>query len=390
MSDGRPIYLDHNATTPLDPTVFEAMRPYFLEHFGNPSSVEHIYGLTAATAVERAREQVARAINADAGEIVFTGSCTEADNLAILGVARAAKASGHFITSQIEHPAVLEAFRQLEKEGHAVTYLPVDEVAQIRLEELEAAFRPNTLMVSIMGGNNEVGTLQPLADIGRLCASKGALFHSDLAQLPAYVAIDVKKMGLHLASFSAHKAYGPKGVGALYVGRQRPRIKLEPLLWGGGHERSLRPGTLNTPMIVGMGESMELANRRLAKTIGLVTTNREKLRDRLLTSVDGIELNGHPTNRLPSNLSLSIDGVEPLALMRLLRNEIAFSASSACSTHEVKTSHVLLAMFGDVARARGAFRLSPGRFTTGTEVETAAEAITAGVSRLRAAKHSLL
>jgi len=385
MSDSRPIYLDHNATTPLDPAVFEAMRPYFLEHFGNPSSVEHIYGLTAAKAVERAREQVARAINADAGEIVFTGSCTEADNLAILGVARAAKASSHFITSQIEHPAVLEAFRQLEKEGHAVTYLPVDEVARIRWNELEAAFRPNTLLVSIMGGNNEVGTLQPLADIGRLCALKGVLFHSDLAQLPAYVAIDVKKMGLHLASFSAHKAYGPKGIGALYIGRQRPRIKLEPMLWGGGHERALRPGTLNTPMIVGMGEAMELSRRNLASTKKLVTAHRDQLRDRLVSAVDGIEFNGHPEDRLPSNLSLSITGIEPLALMRLIRNEVAFSASSACATNEVKTSHVLLAMFGDTHRARGAFRLSPGRYTTTTQIELATDAIESGVARLRAA-----
>lgn len=385
MSDSRPIYLDHNATTPIDPAVFEAMRPYFLEHFGNPSSVEHVYGLTAATAVERAREQVARAINADAGEIVFTGSCTEADNLAILGVARAAKASGHFITSQIEHPAVLEAFRQLEKEGHAVTYLSVDEVAQIRLEELEAAFRPNTLLVSIMGGNNEVGTLQPLADIGRLCALKGVLFHSDLAQLPAYVAIDVKKMGLHLASFSAHKAYGPKGIGALYIGRQRPRIKLEPLLWGGGHERALRPGTLNTPLIVGMGEAMELSRRNLAMTSRSVSAHRDHLKSQLMAAIEGAQINGHPTDRLPNNLSLSITGIEPLALMRLVRNDVAFSASSACATHEVKTSHVLLAMFGDAQRARGAFRLSPGRFTTSLEVTTAAEAIVAGVSRLRAA-----
>jgi cysteine desulfurase len=383
MSDSRPIYLDHNATTPLDPAVFEAMRPYFLEHFGNPSSVEHIYGLTAAKAVERAREQVARAINADTGEIIFTGSCTEADNLAILGVARAAKASRHFITSQIEHPAVLEAFRQLEKEGHAVTYLPVDEMAQIRLEELEAAFRPNTLLVSIMGGNNEVGTLQPLADIGQLCASKGVLLHSDLAQLPAYVAVDVKKMGVHLASFSAHKAYGPKGVGALYVRRQRPRIKLEPLLWGGGHERALRPGTLNTPLIVGMGEAMELCSRNLALTSGLVSANRDQLKNQLIATIDGVQLNGHPTNRLPNNLSLSIIGIEPLALMRLIRNEIAFSASSACATQEVRTSHVLLAMFGEGPRARGAFRVSPGRFTTPEQVDEAIVSITMGVNRLR-------
>lgn len=383
MNDGRPIYLDHNATTPLDPTVFETMRPYFLEHFGNPSSVEHIYGLTAAKAVDRAREQVARAINADAGEIVFTGSCTEADNLAILGVARAAKASGHFITSQVEHPAVLEAFRQLEREGHAVTYLPVDEMAQIRLEELEAAFRPNTLLVSVMGGNNEVGTLQPLVDIGRLCAAKGVLFHSDLAQMAAYLPIDVDQLGLHLASFSAHKMYGPKGVGALYVRRQRPRIKLEPLLWGGGHERALRPGTLNTPMIVGMGEAMTIAHRCLRDTGAHMTATQGALKAALTAHIDEIEFNGHPTERLPSNLSLSISGIEPLALMRLLRDEVSFSASSACTTHEVKTSHVLVAMFGDCSRARRAFRLSPGRFTTLDQIDRAAISISTCVARLR-------
>lgn len=383
MSNNGPIYLDHNATTPLDPSVFEAMRPYFLEHFGNPSSVEHIYGLTAAKAVERAREQVAQAINADAGEIVFTGSCTEADNLAILGVARAAKASGHFITSQIEHPAVLEAFRQLEKEGHAVTYLPVDEMAQLRLEELEAAFRPNTLLVSIMGGNNEVGTLQPLADIGRLCASKGVLFHSDLAQVAAYLPIDVDQLGLHLASFSAHKMYGPKGVGALYVRRQRPRIKLEPLLWGGGHERALRPGTLNTPMIVGMGEAMNIAYKCLRDTGAHMTATQGALKATLTAHIDEIEFNGHPTERIPSNLSVSISGIEPLALMRLLRDEVSFSASSACTTHEVKTSHVLVAMFGDCSRARSAFRLSPGRFTTLDQIDRAAISISTCVARLR-------
>lgn len=384
MGESKPIYLDHNATTPLDPDVFEAMRPYFLEHFGNPSSVEHIYGSTAANAVERSREQVARAINADPGEIVFTGSCTEADNLAILGVARATAAPRHFITSQIEHPAVLEAFHQLEREGHDVTYLPVDDTAQVRLEQLEAAFRGDTLLVSIMGGNNEVGTLQPLAEIGRLCASRGVLFHSDLAQMPGYLPIDVEHFGVHLASFSAHKAYGPKGVGALYIRRQRPRIKLIPLLWGGGQERALRPGTVNTPLIVGMGEAMHITHLRLQETTAHMTACQEALRAGLVAHVGGIEFNGRMTERIPSNLSLSIPGVEPLALMRLIRDDVSFSASSACSTREVKTSHVLLAMFGECQRARGAFRLSPGRFTTLDQIDKAVEAIGAGVGRLRA------
>ena len=378
-----PVYLDHNATTPLDSGVFEAMRPYFMEHFGNASSVDHVYGQVASAAVGAAREKVAGAIGAQASEITFTGSCTESDNLAILGTGRSLTAPGHFITSQIEHPAVLEAFHQLEREGHAVTYLGVDEVARIRMDELERAFRTNTILVSVMGANNEVGTVQPLQEIGSLCASKGVLFHSDLAQMPAYVALDVSKLGIDLASFSGHKIYGPKGVGALYVRRRRPRIKLSPLLWGGGQEKALRPGTLNTPLIVGFGAAMELAKRELRTTAKHVKTCSEVLLEALTNSVEGVRTNGHPTERLPNNLALSIDGVEPLALMRLLRETVAFSASSACATETVETSHVVLAMFGSTSRARSAFRLSPGRHTSLSDVRSAADQIIQGVARLR-------
>ena len=383
MSNITPIYLDHNATTPLEPAVFEAMKPYFLEHYGNPSSVDHVYGQTASAAIQTAREQVAAGIGAQASEITFTGSCTESDNIAILGVARALPAKGHFITSQIEHPAVLEAFRQLEKEGHSVTYLGVDQAAQIRLDELAAAFQSDTALVSIMGANNEVGTLQPLAQIGAMCADRDALFHSDLAQMPAYLPIDVSKLGVDLASFSGHKIYGPKGVGALYARRRRPRTKLAPLLWGGGQEKALRPGTLNTPLIVGLGAAMRLAKKQLTKTATHAKACNQRLLEALSAGIDGIQVNGHPTERLPNNLALSIEGVEPLALMRLLRETVAFSASSACATETVETSHVLLAMFGDGARARSSFRLSTGRHTSLSDISSAAQYIVEGVSRLR-------
>lgn len=383
MSNTAPIYLDHNATTPLEPAVFEVMKPYFLEHFGNPSSIDHQYGQTAFAAVQAAREQVAAAIGAQAAEITFTGSCTESDNMAILGVGRALPSAGHFITTQIEHPAVLEAFHQLEKEGHSVTYLGVDDMAQIRLDELTGAFKANTALVSVMGANNEVGTLQPLVQIGELCADRGALFHSDLAQMPAYVPINMSKLGLDLASFSGHKIYGPKGVGALYVRRRRPRTKLTPLLWGGGQEKTLRPGTLNTPLIAGFGAAMELAKKQLSKTAVHVKACNQQLLTTIASGVDGVHVNGHPTERLPNNLALSIEGIEPLALMRLLRESVAFSASSACATETVETSHVLLAMFGQTPRARSSFRLSPGRHSTLSDVAKAAADIIEGVARLR-------
>lgn len=383
MSAPYPIYLDHNATTPLEPAVFEAMRPYFLEHFGNPSSIDHLYGQTAAGAIQTAREQVATAIGAQASEITFTGSCTESDNMAILGVARTLPTKGHFITSQVEHPAVLEAFRQLEQEGHSITCLPVDDTGQIRLDELVSAFRPETALVSIMGANNEVGTLQPLVQISALCAQHSVLLHADLAQMPAYLPIDVTKLGVDLASFSGHKIYGPKGVGALYVRRRRPRTKLSPLLWGGGQEKALRPGTLNTPLIVGLGAAMEFGKKHLTKTASHVKACNQRLLEILQEGIDGVQVNGHPTERLPNNLALSIEGIEPLALMRLLRETVAFSASSACATETVETSHVLLAMFGDTARARSSFRLSAGRHTALSDITSAAQHIVEGVSRLR-------
>lgn len=376
------IYLDHNATTPVDPLVVAAMEPYIWEMFGNPSSVEHGHGHAAASAVEIARERVAGAIGARSSEIIFTGSCTEANNLAILGVARANPQKRHIVTSQIEHPAVLEPARSLEREGWEITYLPVDETGKVAISDVDGSIRDDTVLVSIMAANNEVGTVQPLREIGAICASRGVLFHSDLAQIMAYGDIDVDRDNIHLASISAHKVYGPKGVGALYLRSRRPRARVSPIFFGGGQERGLRSGTLNTPGIVGMGVALEIANTS-AKTEAIRLREMcNSFCDSFLTQVHGAVLNGHPTERIPNNLSFSVEGLEPLALIRRLRETMSISASSACATDSIRTSHVLSAMFGDNDRARGAFRIAPGRFTTDEEMQRASAEIIAETLRL--------
>jgi cysteine desulfurase len=378
-----PLYLDHNATTPLDPAVLSKIEPYLTTIFANPSSVEHEHGHVASQAVECARRQVATAIGAQSKEIVFTGSCTEANNLAILGVARANPDKKHLVTTQIEHPAVLEPMRSLEGQGWQVTYLPVDETGRVAVEAVAAAITPETALVSVMAANNEVGTLQPIKAIGAVCAERGVLFHTDLAQLLAYSSVDVEKDGIHLASLSAHKAYGPKGVGALYVRSRRPRVRIAPILFGGGQERGLRPGTLNTASIVGMGAALELATQRMSMDSERLRHFCQRFRDAVLRGVPGALLNGHPIERLPNNLSFSFPGVEPLALIRRLRDHVSFSASSACATDKVQTSHVLLAMFGDTPRARQAFRISPGRFTADEDAERAANLMIEAACKLR-------
>lgn len=369
------IYLDHNATTPIDPRVLDAMEPFLRESFGNPSSVEHEDGRRASVAVEAAREKVAAAIGARASEIVFTGSCTEANNIAILGVARANPDKRHLVTTKVEHPAVLEPARALEREGWRVTYLDVDETGRVAVGDVERALTPDTGLVSVMAANNEVGTLQPVGEIGAVCADRGVPFHSDLAQVVAYAGLDVARDGIRLASLSAHKAYGPKGVGALYVSSRRPRVRIRPITFGGGQERGLRPGTLNTAAIVGMGEAFALAARSAEAEAGRLRTICDELRDHLLTALPGARLNGHPTERLANNVAFSIEGVEPLALIHRLGRRLSFSASSACSTDKVETSHVLVAMFGDTPRARSSFRIAPGRFTLASEVEEATQLI---------------
>lgn len=377
------IYLDHNATTPLDPEVRSKIEPYLTTIFANPSSVEHEHGHTAGQGVERARQQVATSIGAQSKEIVFTGSCTEANNLAILGVARAHPDSKHLVTTRVEHPAVLEPMRWLESQGWQVTYLPVDDAGRVSPDAVATAITPHTALVSVMAANNEVGTLQPIRAIGAICAERGVLFHTDLAQVLAYTPVDVEKDRIHLASLSAHKAYGPKGVGALYIRSRRPRVRIAPILFGGGHERGLRPGTLNTAFIVGMGAALEIATRRRSNDSKRLQAICQSFCHAVLNEIPGAELNGHPTERLPNNLSFSIPGVEPLALIRRLRDRVSFSASSACATDKIQTSHVLLAMFGDTLRARQAFRIAPGRFTKAGEMELVADMIIEAARDLR-------
>lgn len=378
-----PIYLDHNATTPADPRVVEAMIPYFTGVFGNPSSVEHAHGHAAQGAVAEARSRVARALGARDNEIVFTGSCTEANNIAILGSARAQPDRRHLITSAVEHPAVLEPMRELARQGYELTVLPVDQFGRVDPDQLAVTLRDDTLLVSVMGANNEVGTVQPLAEIGALCEARGALFHTDLAQLMAHGSFDVAANNVHLASVSGHKAYGPKGVGALYARSRGPRARLAAIGFGGSQERGLRSGTLNVPLIVGLAEALAICAKEGRAEGERLTAMCRDFGDRITASVDGVQLNGHPTERIPGNCSLSIAAVEPLALMHRLRDVASFSASSACSTDKVETSHVLLAMFGDTPRARQAFRVSPGRFTTAAEMDTFTDALIETVGELR-------
>jgi len=382
MSATEPIYLDHNATTPLDPAVLRVMLPYFTETFGNPASIEHSHGNAAAQAVEHARGQIATLIGARPAEIVFTGSCTESNNLAILGFAEANPEKRHLVTSMIEHPAVLEPARQLEQRGWKVTYLPVSADGLVDLDAVSAAIDEDTGLVSIMAANNEVGTIQPLRAIGTLCAERGVTFHSDLAQALTSSDVDVERDNIHMASLSAHKLYGPKGIGALYVRSRRPRVRLAPLHFGGGQERGLRPGTLNVPLIAGFGEAAAIARRSVSTERTRLSSLCDAFLDRLRGALTGVQLNGDPEQRLPM-LSLSIEGVEPLALLRRLRDDVSISASSACSTDRIETSHVLLALFGDTKRARQAFRVTPGRFTTTAMMDMACDAMIAAAASLQ-------
>lgn len=371
------IYLDHNATTPLDPRVLDAMEPFLRESFGNPASIEHEHGRAAQAAVEAARAQVAAAIGARASEIVFTGSCTEADNMAVLGVARANPDKRHIVTTAVEHPAVLEPAKALEREGWRVTVLGVDRHGRVSAADVESAVCADTALVSVMAANNEVGTLQPVRSIGAACAARGVPFHSDLAQAVAYGGVDVARDGIDLASLSAHKAYGPKGIGALYVRSRRPRVRLLPIQYGGGQERGLRPGTLNVAAIVGMGAAFALAAGAAQAEGARLRAMCDRFRDRLAAAVPGVELNGHPTERLANNVAFSIQGVEPLALIHRLRDRLSFSASSACATDKFETSHVLVAMFGDTDRARASFRIAPGRSTTEVDMDAALDDLAA-------------
>ncbi len=376
-----PIYLDYSATTPVDPRVAEKMIPYLTELFGNPASRSHAYGWTAEKAVEEAREEVAALVGADPKEIIWTSGATESNNLAIKGAAHFYAGKGkHLITVKTEHKAVLDTVRELERQGFEATYLDVKEDGLIDLDALKAAIRPDTTVISVMFVNNEIGVVQPIAEIGELCREKGIVFHVDAAQATGKVEIDLAKLKVDLMSFSAHKTYGPKGIGALYV-RRKPRIRLEAQMHGGGHERGLRSGTLATHQIVGMGEAFRLARLEMAeenKRIGA-------LRDRLLKGLTAIEqsfVNGDMTHRVPHNLNISFAYVEGESLIMAIK-DVAVSSGSACTSASLEPSYVLRALGRNDELAHSSIRFTIGRFTTDEEIDYTIDLLQRKVGKLR-------
>ena len=377
-----PVYFDYHATTPVDPRVFEAMRPYFTEHFGNAASRSHVFGLRAEAAVGAARELVAAALGASAREIVFTSGATESNNLALLGAARAYRAKGdHVVTSAIEHRAVLDPCRQLEAEGFRVTYLPPDRFGFTSAAAVAAALEEKTILVSVMAANNEIGTRNPVAEIGRLCKEKGILFHTDAVQAFGKVPFDVHDAGADLVSVTAHKLCGPKGAGALYVRAVGPRVTLSPIVFGGGHEKGLRSGTLDVPGIVGFGAAVRLATEGRETEAARVAALRDRLEARLL-ELPEVFRNGHAVERLPGNLNLRFAGVASDALMMDVR-DVAVSSGSACTSATAEPSHVLRGIGLSRQEANESIRFGLGRFTTEEEVDFAAERVASAVRALR-------
>ncbi|MBI2095041.1 MAG: cysteine desulfurase [Candidatus Omnitrophica bacterium] len=377
------IYLDYQATTPLDPRVRRAMEPYLGEKFGNASSLTHAVGRQAARAVEKARAEVAGLVGADAREIVFTSGATESVNLALKGAARAYREKGrHLITLAIEHKAALDSCKRLETEGFGVTRLGVGRDGCLDARDLKKAIRRDTILVSVMAANNEIGVLQPVAEVAKIARERGILFHSDAAQAVGKIPLDLRALGMDLLSFSAHKICGPKGIGALVVRKREPRVRLLPLIDGGGHESGFRSGTLNVPAIVGFGRACVLAGREMRREAARTARLRNRLRDSLLDRLPDGVVNGSWEHRLPNNLNLSFAGVDAKALMKRLKN-IALSSGSACTSTSLEPSYVLKAIGVSEERRRAAIRLSVGRFTTIGEIDRAVEEIVAGVKRMR-------
>jgi cysteine desulfurase len=377
------IYLDNNATTRVDPRVLEAMLPYFCEEYGNAASRSHRFGWEAERAVETGREQVAAVIGADAKEIIFTSGATEGNNIAIKGVAAMYGERGkHIITQVTEHKAVIDPCKWLEQQGYRVTFLPVDRYGRVSAEDVRAALTDDTILVSIMHGNNEIGTIQPVAAIGALCKERGVLFHTDACQTFGKVPIDVEAMGIDLLTCSAHKIHGPKGVGALYVRRKKPRVRCEPVIHGGGHERGMRSGTLNVPGIVGLGKAAELCRVSLDTEPAEIGRLRDRLRDAIVSQLDEVYVNGHPTERTPTNLNVSFAYVEGESLMMGM-SDVAVSSGSACTSASLEPSYVLKALGVGDELAHSSIRFSLGRFNTQAEVDSVAERLVAAVRKLR-------
>jgi cysteine desulfurase len=380
-----PIYLDNHATTPVDPRVLAVMLPYFDDKFGNAASKSHVFGWEAEAAVDTAREQVAKSIGAaSAREIVFTSGATESDNLAIKGVAEANRDRGnHIVTCVTEHKAVLDSCKVLEKHGSEVTYLPVDSCGAIDLKQLRDALTDKTILISIMAANNEIGTIQSIKEIGGLAKEKGILFHTDATQAVGKIPIDVQDMGIDLLSLTAHKMYGPKGIGALYVRSSKPRVRLAAVIDGGGHERGMRSGTLNVPGIVALGACCELGRKEMSAEGERLAALRERLKAGILSQLDEVYINGHPLQRLPGNLNMSFAYIEGESLLMALK-EIAVSTGSACTSASLEPSYVLKAIGLKEELAHSSIRFGLGRFNTEDEIDYTVQRVVEEVRRLRA------
>jgi cysteine desulfurase len=378
-----PIYMDNHATTPVDPRVLEEMLPYFTDKFGNAASRNHSFGWAGEEAIETARERIAQLIGATAKEIIFTSGATESDNLAIKGVAEMYREKGnHIITAVTEHKAVLDTCKRLEKYGYRVTYLPVQKDGLVDLDELKRAMDDKTILVTIMAANNEIGVVQPIAEIGKLCHEKGVIFHTDATQYVGKVPMDVIKQNLDLVSISGHKMYGPKGVGALYVRRKNPRVQLAPLIDGGGHERGMRSGTLNVPGIAGLGKAAAICYEEMPQESCRMAGLRNRLRDKIMSRLDEVYINGSWEHRLPGNLNISFAYVEGESLLMGI-NDIAVSSGSACTSATLEPSYVLKALGTGDDLAHSSIRFGLGRFNTEAEVDYVANRVVETVQRLR-------
>jgi cysteine desulfurase len=383
MTLSTPIYLDYAATCPVDPRVVQAMLPYFTEAYGNSASRTHSFGWTAEEAVERARGEIAATIGADGKEIVWTSGATEANNLAIKGVAEYLEEQGnHIVTLVTEHKAVLDTCKYLERHGREVTYLPVDAEGLVTPAQIEAAITDKTVLVTVMFANNETGVIQPIADIGAVCRKKKVLFHTDATQAFGKVPLDVEAMNIDLMSLSAHKIYGPKGIGALYVRRRKPRVRLAPQIHGGGHERGNRSGTLNVPGIVGFGEAARLARETMVEESARIQGLRDYMRDRLEREIEHVHLNGSREHVLPGHLNISFAYIEGESLLMALK-DVALSSGSACTSASLEPSYVLRAMGLDDEMAHSSLRMTIGRFTTKEQLDFVVDLLRKHVSRLR-------
>jgi len=383
MAPKLPIYMDNHATTPVDPRVLDAMTPYFNDKFGNAASRNHAFGWTAEEAVEHARAQVAKLINASPKEIIFTSGATESDNLAIKGVAEMYREKGnHIITQVTEHKAVLDTCKRLEKYGYQVTYLPVQRDGRISLDELRKAITPKTILISIMYANNEIGVVQPIAEIGKLAKEKGILFHVDGVQAVGKILVDVQRDGIDLLAISGHKIYGPKGVGALYVRRKNPRVQLAAIIDGGGHERGMRSGTLNVPGIVGLGKACEICQQEMESETKEMLRLRDRLQKGIMSKLDECYINGTMEHHLPNNINISFAFVEGESLLMGI-NDIAVSSGSACTSATLEPSYVLKALGVGEDLAHTSIRFGLGRFNTDEEVDYVVSRVVETVSRLR-------